>query len=162
MPTILDVNFGREFFGWPEALGKTRPKNSLSKFAIKIRWEIRRQFSSNSPDKNKNSPPKSALQNVGINRRSETFSVSLTIVATQCFGRMEELENTAPDWQPIPPSLRGWTVKQVLLDNYPFNQGPLNWGGLGCQGQQRQTKSLPCLLHREMLWPSPPGFTLKN
>ena len=37
MPTILDVNFGREFFGWPETLEKTRPKKSLSKFAIKIR-----------------------------------------------------------------------------------------------------------------------------
>ena len=32
MPTILDVNFGREFFGWPEAL----EKNKAEKFAIKI------------------------------------------------------------------------------------------------------------------------------
>ena len=32
MPTILDVNFGSEFWGWPETPGKTRPKNSLSKF----------------------------------------------------------------------------------------------------------------------------------
>ena len=39
MLTILDVNFGREFSGWPETLGKTRPKNSLSKFAIKIRHQ---------------------------------------------------------------------------------------------------------------------------
>ena len=33
MPTILDVNFGREFFGWPEALEKQgrkiRYQNSL-------------------------------------------------------------------------------------------------------------------------------------
>ena len=33
MPTILDVNFGREFFGWPETLEKQarkiRYQNSL-------------------------------------------------------------------------------------------------------------------------------------
>ena len=39
MPTILDVNFGREYFGWPEAL-----KNKAEKFAIKIRHQ-------NSPSK---------------------------------------------------------------------------------------------------------------
>ena len=42
-------NSGREFWAWIFRVarnpGKTRPKNSLSKFAIKIRWEIRRQFS---------------------------------------------------------------------------------------------------------------------
>ena len=42
-------NSGREFWAWIFWVawnpGKTRPKNSLSKFAIKIRWEIRRQFS---------------------------------------------------------------------------------------------------------------------
>ena len=31
MLTILDVNFGHEFVGWPEAL-----KNKAEKFAIKI------------------------------------------------------------------------------------------------------------------------------
>ena len=40
MPTILDVNFGREFFGWPETLGKQarkiRYQNSPSKFAEKF------------------------------------------------------------------------------------------------------------------------------
>ena len=34
MPTILDVNFGREFFGWPETL-----ENKAEKFAIKIRHQ---------------------------------------------------------------------------------------------------------------------------
>ena len=34
MPTILDVNFGREFFGWPEALEKQGRK-----FAMKIRHQ---------------------------------------------------------------------------------------------------------------------------
>ena len=57
MRTILDVNFGHEFFGVAWSPGKTRPKNSLSKFAIKIRWEIRRQFSSNSPDQNEKFTP---------------------------------------------------------------------------------------------------------
>ena len=42
-------NSGREFWAWILGVawnpGKTRPKNSPSKFAIKIRWEIRRQFS---------------------------------------------------------------------------------------------------------------------
>ena len=37
MPTILDVNFGREFFGWPETLEKQgrkiRYENLPSKFA---------------------------------------------------------------------------------------------------------------------------------
>ena len=40
MPTILHVNFGREFFGWPEALEKQgrkiRYQNSPSKFAEKF------------------------------------------------------------------------------------------------------------------------------
>ena len=40
MPTILDVNFGREFFGWPETLEKQgrkiRYQNSPSKFAEKF------------------------------------------------------------------------------------------------------------------------------
>ena len=40
MPTILDVNFGREFFGWPEALvkqgRKIRYQSSPSKFAEKF------------------------------------------------------------------------------------------------------------------------------
>ena len=42
-------NSGREFWAWIFWVawnpGKTRLKISLSKFAIKIRWEIRRQFS---------------------------------------------------------------------------------------------------------------------
>ena len=49
MPTILDVNFGREFFGWPETLEKEgrkiRYQNSPSNFAEnfagnfpEIRW----------------------------------------------------------------------------------------------------------------------------
>ena len=54
-------NSGREFWAWIFWVawnpGETRPKNSLSKFAIKIRWEIRRQFSSNSPDQNKKFTP---------------------------------------------------------------------------------------------------------
>ena len=37
--------------------GKTRPKNSQSKFAIEIRWEIRRQFSWNSPGQNNKITP---------------------------------------------------------------------------------------------------------
>ena len=40
MPTILDVNFGREFFGWPETLEKQgrkiRYQNPPSKFAEKF------------------------------------------------------------------------------------------------------------------------------
>ena len=40
MPTILDVNFGREIFGWPESLEKQgqkiRCRNSPSKFAEKF------------------------------------------------------------------------------------------------------------------------------
>ena len=36
MLIILDVNFGREFIGWPDALEKQGRKNSLSKFAITI------------------------------------------------------------------------------------------------------------------------------
>ena len=35
MPTILGVNFGREFLGWPETLEKQGRK-----FAIKIRHQI--------------------------------------------------------------------------------------------------------------------------
>ena len=52
MPTILDVNFGREFYGWPEALEKTRPKNSPSKFVEKFAGnfpKIRRAKIKNSP-----------------------------------------------------------------------------------------------------------------
>ena len=64
MPTILDVNFGSEFFGWPEALKKKgrkiRYQNSPSKFAEK--------FAGNFPKicwaKIKNHP-RSALHNVG-------------------------------------------------------------------------------------------------
>ena len=40
MPTILDVNFVREFFGWPETLEKQgrkiRYQNSTSKLAEKF------------------------------------------------------------------------------------------------------------------------------
>ena len=40
MPAILDVNFWREFFGWPETLEKQgrkiRYQNSPSKFAEKF------------------------------------------------------------------------------------------------------------------------------
>ena len=40
MPTILDVKFGREFFGWPETLEKQgrkiRYQNSPSNFAEKF------------------------------------------------------------------------------------------------------------------------------
>ena len=57
MSTILDVNSGREFFGWPETLEKQgqkiRYRNSPSKFAIKIRRnnfpQIRRNKIENSP-----------------------------------------------------------------------------------------------------------------
>ena len=45
------IFLGGELKSW-----KTRPTNSQRNFAIKIHWEIRRQFSSNSPDQNKNSP----------------------------------------------------------------------------------------------------------
>ena len=56
MPTILDVNFGSEFLGWPETLEKQgrkfRDQNSPSNFAEK--------FASNFPTvrraKIKNSP----------------------------------------------------------------------------------------------------------
>ena len=57
MPTILDVNFGREFFGWPETLEKQgrkiryrkiRHQNSLSKFAGNFP-KIRRMEIKNSP-----------------------------------------------------------------------------------------------------------------
>ena len=54
-------NSGREFWAWIFGVawnpGKTRPKNSLSKFAIRIRWEIHRQFSYNSPGQNKKFTP---------------------------------------------------------------------------------------------------------
>ena len=56
MPTILDVNFGREFFGWPETLEKQgrkiRYQNSPSKFAEKFTGnfpKIRRTKIKNSP-----------------------------------------------------------------------------------------------------------------
>ena len=56
MPTILDVNFGREFFGWSEALEKQgrkiRYQNSPSKFAEKFAGnfpKIRRTKIKNSP-----------------------------------------------------------------------------------------------------------------
>ena len=64
MPTILDVNFGREFFGWPEALEKQgrkiRYQNSPSKFAEK--------FAGKFPKIRRTKikiHPKSALHNVG-------------------------------------------------------------------------------------------------
>ena len=44
MPTILDVNFGREFFGWPEALEKTRPKYSLTNSPSKFAEEFASNF----------------------------------------------------------------------------------------------------------------------
>ena len=56
MPTILDVNFGREFFGWPETLEKQgrkiRYQNLPSKFAEKFAGnfpKIRRTKIKNSP-----------------------------------------------------------------------------------------------------------------
>ena len=56
MPTILDVNFGREFFGRPEALEKQgrkiRDGNSPSKFAEKFAGhfpKVRRAKIKNSP-----------------------------------------------------------------------------------------------------------------
>ena len=52
------VNLGREFWGgkaWNP--WKTRPKPSRNNFAIKICWEIRRQFSQNSPGQNKEKSP---------------------------------------------------------------------------------------------------------
>ena len=56
MPTILDVNFGREFFGWPETLEKQgrkiRYRNSPSKFAEKFAsnfLKIRRAKTKTSP-----------------------------------------------------------------------------------------------------------------
>ena len=57
MPTILDVNFGREFIGWPETLEKNKAekfaiKNSPSKFAEKFVGDfpkIRRTKIKNSP-----------------------------------------------------------------------------------------------------------------
>ena len=75
MPTI----YGREFWAWflrgggggglkrwnP---GGIRPKNSQEEFAIKIRWDIRRPFSLNSPDQ----ITKSALQSLGINTSCKT------------------------------------------------------------------------------------------
>ena len=64
MPTILGVNFGREFFGWPEALEKQgrkiRYQNSPSEFAEK--------FAGNFP---KIRWTKSALQNLGLNNSSK-------------------------------------------------------------------------------------------
>ena len=57
MLTILDVKFGREFFGWPETLGKQgwkfRYQNSPSKFAE----NFARNFPKNSPDQNKKFTP---------------------------------------------------------------------------------------------------------
>ena len=60
MPTILGENSGRRevFFGggaWNP--GETRPKNSRKNVAGEIRWEIRRQFSYNSPDQLKKFTP---------------------------------------------------------------------------------------------------------
>ena len=56
MPTILDVKFGRVFFGWPETLEKQgrkiRYQNSPSKFAEKFAGnfpKIRRTKIKNSP-----------------------------------------------------------------------------------------------------------------
>ena len=56
MPTILDVNFGREFFGWPETLEKQgrkfRYQNSPSNFAERFAGnfpKIRRAKIKNSP-----------------------------------------------------------------------------------------------------------------
>ena len=52
MPTILDVNFGRKFFGWPETLEKQGYQNSLSKFAEKFAGnfpKVRRTKIKNSP-----------------------------------------------------------------------------------------------------------------
>ena len=56
MPTILDVNLRREFFGWPETLEKQgrkiRDQNSPSKFAEKFAGnfpKIRRAKIKNSP-----------------------------------------------------------------------------------------------------------------
>ena len=73
MPTILDVNFGREFFGWPETL----EKNKAEKFAIKIRHHISLR---NLPaillkfaGPKKKNHPKSALHNVGTNTWSEVI-----------------------------------------------------------------------------------------
>ena len=64
MPTILDVNFGREFFGWPEALEKKgrkiRCQNSPSKLAEKFIGN----FPTIRQTKIKNHP-ESALHNVG-------------------------------------------------------------------------------------------------
>ena len=48
MPTILDVNFGCEFFGWPEALEKQ---------GRKIRHQNSPAISQNSPDQNKKFTP---------------------------------------------------------------------------------------------------------
>ena len=56
MPTILDVNFGREIFGWPESLEKQgqkiRYRSSPSKFAEKFAGnlpKVRRAKIKNSP-----------------------------------------------------------------------------------------------------------------
>ena len=66
MPTILDVNFGREFFGWPETLEKQGRKirhlNSPSKFA--------ENFVGNFPKIRRTKikiHPNSALHDVGTN-----------------------------------------------------------------------------------------------
>ena len=63
MPTILDVNFGREFLGWPETLEKQgrkiRHQNSLrDSSAIFLKFAGPKQ----------KIHPKSALHNVGTNK----------------------------------------------------------------------------------------------
>ena len=64
MPTILDVNFGREFFGGLKAMEKQgrkiRYRNSPSKFAGK--------FAGDCPQirQAKKNHPKSTLQNLGL------------------------------------------------------------------------------------------------
>ena len=78
MPAILDVNFGREFFGWAQALEKQGQK---------IRYQIRHQNSLrnstaiflNFAGPKQEIHPKSALHNVGTSIASDLrFAIGIT------------------------------------------------------------------------------------
>ena len=62
-----DQGLGMNYWEGMKTWKKTRPKNPRNIFAIKIRWEIRRQFSSNSPDQLKFTPNQQVLNPTPLN-----------------------------------------------------------------------------------------------
>ena len=102
---------GVTFLWGPEALEKTRPKNSQKRFAIKIRWEIRRQVSSNLPGQTKNHP-KSALQNLGLNKLPQKNLCTVTVL-------LPMLCKEAPSKKTSPfPTFLG--LQLILLQRLPY------------------------------------------